>query len=159
MCQTGVEREILRNLLNYFYSELRLKKVGEIIQLGPSIRHLCAGSPELWILTRSNTLGKSCAAEHRIDSESNTNMNPTETSSSEQNPPMAIMPVNSLVETLRELDIHIEVQSFIEKVNSQSSKHISVALFCASETPPGRAWWLSKNSSSVCIWCAYPASL
>ena len=64
---------------------------------------------------------------------------------------MAIMPVNSLVETLRELDIHIEVQSFIEKVNSQSSKHISVALFCASETPPGRAWWLSKNSSSVCI--------
>jgi hypothetical protein len=45
-------------------------------------------------------------------------MNPTAASSSEQ-PSMAILPVDSLEQTLRDLDVDIDVQSFIEKVISR----------------------------------------
>jgi hypothetical protein len=47
-------------------------------------------------------------------------MHPTATSSKQ--PPMAVLPVQSLEQTLRDLHIDIEVQSFIEQVLSQPAR-------------------------------------
>jgi hypothetical protein len=49
--------------------------------------------------------------------ESFTGLNPQEISASEQ-PPTAILLVDDLEQTLRDLGVEIDVQSFIEKVNS-----------------------------------------